>query len=103
MVVGNGLQISFLYTKNIVWDNIFVAYKEQIQNIESGKLEIVFKEVINYLKYDHCYINTGQKTIHYGSFRFPTINTNEIGSSINQFSYSGGMVDKQLFSLCHYK
>lgn len=129
----------FFIQKNIDWDSIFIAYKEQTQNIQSNKLENVFQEVIDCLKDGHCYINTGQKTIryelpidtidrfsyyditkyttiplkreynkdstlyviqlksdiiyiHYGSFHFPIISTNEIGNIINRFSYSEGII-----------
>ena len=48
----------FFIQKNIDWDSIFVAYKERAQSSEAGELEIVFQEVVDYLRDGHCCINT---------------------------------------------
>lgn len=67
----------FFIQKNIDWDSIFVAYKERAQSPEAGELEIVFQEVVDYLRDGHCCINTGDKTIRY---RLPT-------DTIDKFAY----------------
>lgn len=67
----------FFIQKNIDWDSIFVAYKERAQSPEAGELEIVFQEVVDYLRDGHCCVNTGHKTIRY---RLPT-------DTIDKFAY----------------